>query len=716
MNRARAFYQTHQEFILLLALFISFRLMAVVAYRPGGLVLDFSDFYFYRVFAELTRLGYYPYVNLWTAYPPIFPYLMIGLYKISALLPPWTFPNLWFTLLLGGTLLVFEAGNLVLIYTIARLFYPSRVALRCGWFYAGLFVPVYTLTGWFEGFPLFFFLLALYLLLRGRLLLSSLLTGVGFMIKLMPVLLIPIGLRLCITPDAQFTMHNTQGAEKNARALRIRRCALYIAVLAITVLAIALPFYLLNPRLILASLQMATSRAPWETVWALLEGEYGYGVIEADMRDLTHIGISPGLSRLPWGLISLAFAALYLWLYSRVRDWTRPRTAVAFAGLSMNLFMLYSKGYSPQFLVWLLPFLVLLLPNLRGAFYAILLSLANIIEANFYFIMFPSQHWLLAITVLLRTFLMLVSCGEYALLLFPTLETPSLHYIRRLLLAGLVVALLSASILGAPRLVADYFTTRLETSPYRETIETLCREATPGAGLILQDQTTYDWLYPYLRGQMTLYLIEDYAPPGETIEGRISARVERWAAGHQELWLVDPHPEATDLAEEAATTWLKGHAYELPPLDAGPARLTPYLTARAFTSLDPAPRLGEVAVLAGYNLREKTISPGRTLRLVLLWQALGPSARSYTVFTHLLDGQGRVIAGQDKPPQAGVSPTMEWQRGQHIADPYHIPIPADVPPAIYRLEVGMYDAATGKRLPISRAGDDSVPLGEITVH
>lgn len=87
-DKVKALYREHQEFILLLVLFVVFRWLAVVAYRPGGLVLDFSDFYFYRVFAQLTRAGYYPYVNLWTAYPPIFPYLMIGLYQLSALLPP----------------------------------------------------------------------------------------------------------------------------------------------------------------------------------------------------------------------------------------------------------------------------------------------------------------------------------------------------------------------------------------------------------------------------------------------------------------------------------------------------------------------------------------------------------------------------------------------------------------------------------------------------
>jgi hypothetical protein len=693
-GKVKALYREHQEFILLLVLFIVFRWLAVVAYRPGGLVLDFSDFSFYRVFAQLTRADYYPYVNLWTAYPPIFPYLMIGLYQISALLPPWTFENLWFTLLLGSTLLVFEAGSLVLIYAIAGLFYPRQIALRCGWFYAMLFVPVYTLTGWFEGFPLFFFLLALYLLLRRRLLLSGFVAGVGFMIKLLPVILLPVGVRL-----GGFDLAHLRATWGN-----LRRAAFYVGVFLAVVLAIALPFYFLNPRLILASLSMAGARAPWETVWALLEGEYGYGIIAADMRDLTHIGVSPAPSHLPWLLISAVFAVLYLWLYTRPFDWERPRGVVAFAGLSMNLFMLYSKGYSPQYLVWLLPFLVILLPNLRGAFYALLLSLANIIEANFYFIMFPDQHWLLFVTVILRTVLLVASGLEYVLILFPAWESGTVQRARRWLMGGMAAAVLVIAIPGTPRLLTAYFASRLEQSPYRQAIETLQQEATPGAALLLQDQVTYDWLYPYLREQAAFYLIEDYAMPGETVAERMAAKVGSWAAAHDELWLVDDRPQESNAAEETVTAWLDEHCFSLPARPAGPLRLTPYLTPAAFTPLDPPPKLGEVATLAGYRQRLGASPAGRELRLVLLWQAVGSDGREYTVFAHLLDSQGRLIVGQDNPPRRGTLPTAQWQPGRYVADPYELRLPPDAPAGPYQFEVGMYDEA-GRRLPVSPGGD-----------
>jgi len=80
--------------------------------------------------------------------------------------------------------------------------------------------------------------------------------------------------------------------------------------------------------------------------------------------------------------------------------------------------MLYSKGYSPQFIVQLIPFAVLLLPNLRGVSYVILLDVINFLEGTVYFIVLPQQHWLLVATVLLRTLIIVALTVEYCFVLF----------------------------------------------------------------------------------------------------------------------------------------------------------------------------------------------------------------------------------------------------------------------------------------------------------
>lgn len=567
----KATYQRHTDFILLLILFITFRVLALVAFRPGGLVLDFSDFYWYRSFAELTHQGYYPYANLWTTYPPLFPAVMIAIYQLSTLLPPWAFPNLWFTLFLGGFFLLFEIGNFLLLYLFAlkieeterqrdeeangessySLLPTPYSSLRPCWIYAALFVPVYTLTGWFESYPLFFFLLSLYLLLQRRPYLSAFFTGVGFMIKLIPLILMPVAIQQFSKRRYEFAMRRVPFAIP----FDLSRTVFYLAIFLITVMVIALPFYRMNPALILGSQQITSARQPWETVWALIDGNYDYGVIPLDMRDLSWTPGDAPPTRIPWLLVTALFGLTYAFFYTRPLDWARPRSALAFVGFTLCLFMLWSKGYSPQWLGWPLFFIVLLLPNLRGVLYAAILSLANIIEANFYFIMFPEERWLLAATVLVRTFLLLILAIEFLWLIWPQVVTPRVKKMRAWGLALFVVLLLLGAIPAGLQLGRSYFIMRLQQSPYSATITRLQGERVKGA-LLLNSHAVYDWFYPYLRHDYHLFMLDDYAPPGQSVDSRTTALLASIAAQTDVLWLYDADAATITPAEETLARWL----------------------------------------------------------------------------------------------------------------------------------------------------------------
>ena len=104
---------------------------------------------------------------------------------------------------------------------------------------------------------------------------------------------------------------------------------------------------------------------------------------------------------------------LYLWLYTRSYDWTQQRTPIAFTASSVILLFLYSKGWSPQFLVWILVFIVLLVPTIRGIMIAITLSLSNFVEADIFLILLPEEHWIMAGTVLVRTVLLCCCCWSF---------------------------------------------------------------------------------------------------------------------------------------------------------------------------------------------------------------------------------------------------------------------------------------------------------------
>jgi mannosyltransferase len=142
-------------------------------------------------------------------------------------------------------------------------------------------------------------------------------------------------------------------------------------------------------------------------------------------------------------------------------------------------------------------------------------------------------------------------------------------------------------------------------------------------------------------------------------------------------------------------------------------------------------RLGESIHLVGEDLPRTQFSAGANsngpaVPLTLFWKTDGALATSYTAFVHLLGAQynpaqANFLWGQiDRIPVEGRLPTSAWPAGQLIADPYAIPIQANAPPGLYKIEVGLYDAATGTRLRVfdSNARDvgDAVVVGEIEIR
>ncbi len=112
------------------------------------------------------------------------------------------------------------------------------------------------------------------------------------------------------------------------------------------------------------------------------------------------------------------------------------------------------------------------------------------------------------------------------------------------------------------------------------------------------------------------------------------------------------------------------------------------------------------AKLVGLDLPQTTVKAGDSLPLTLHWRALVPIARSWTVFVHLLDDKGQIVAQQDQIPGAGQFPTTSWLPNEYLVDSYNLLIPVDTPPGqqAYRLEIGLYDANDFSRLPLTKSG------------
>jgi hypothetical protein len=109
--------------------------------------------------------------------------------------------------------------------------------------------------------------------------------------------------------------------------------------------------------------------------------------------------------------------------------------------------------------------------------------------------------------------------------------------------------------------------------------------------------------------------------------------------------------------------------------------------------------LGGKVQLLGYNI-ESGFRPGDGIHLTLFWRALQEMEKDYTVFTHLVNGEGNIWGQKDNPPVDGFYPTIQWEKGEIVRDQYDLIIPSDAFPGSYWLEVGMYLAETGERLAI----------------
>jgi hypothetical protein len=118
--------------------------------------------------------------------------------------------------------------------------------------------------------------------------------------------------------------------------------------------------------------------------------------------------------------------------------------------------------------------------------------------------------------------------------------------------------------------------------------------------------------------------------------------------------------------------------------------------------------------LIGYDLAGNDVTSGDTLPVTLYWQAAVEMETNYTVFIQLLNDADQVVAQIDAQPQAGAAPTTTWLPDEIVTDAYQLSLPSELPPGRYRLITGLYNAATGQRLPAS-TGVDFVELGQVTV-
>ena len=371
----------------IVVLFVALRLMMWMTFPADNLTL-FGDYVYYYELAAYSDHGDLPFIHYWSEYPPVFPFLSVGIYQLARLLGGGyhVYVGLMGLLMLGA-----NAGNLVLFLRLARRLYGAEAAERRGWAYSVLFVPL-MYTWWsFDALTVLSLLLALELLLEGRERWSAVAMGVGGLIKLVPLLMFPAVMR----------------------ARPRRQWLIYGLVAAAVVGAVAVPLMVIGGPMAWASFRSPAGRSSWQTVWALADGNLRTGLLgaAADHFDLS-LATDPvgNVSRIPEWLRLVVFGAVYAVMFWRVHLRDKPRRLISFVTLTLVVFFLWSKGWSPQWQTLLFPLLLLVLPLRRGVLFVLVLSFVNL--AEWPVLLSRGLNEWLYVTVLVRTGLFLLLAVE----------------------------------------------------------------------------------------------------------------------------------------------------------------------------------------------------------------------------------------------------------------------------------------------------------------
>lgn len=355
------------DFRLLVALFIVLRLTLAMVYQPyllerydadgapapveRGLSV-FGDYQYFFQFARLSDDGLLPYRDYWYEFPPVWSTLFVGAYRLLALRGPVDF-TAWATAL-GLLLLAADVGNLALLRRLALRLHGEATAQAVAWIYGLLAAPLIFPWWTFETLVALTILAALAGLVEGRFDRSAGAVVAGALTKFTPLLVLPAVWRF----------------------YPWRRALRYTAISVAPVgLALAL-MVAWGGELGAASLTAQYHKASYQTVWALIDGNWRTGSFpgpeahfdpNAATKPLGNPPVIPGWLRLVF------FGVLGLWVLMRTRR-RDGQGVVALVAVTFVLFFLWAQGWSPQWTVTLTPMILLLFPTRDGVLACVLLS------------------------------------------------------------------------------------------------------------------------------------------------------------------------------------------------------------------------------------------------------------------------------------------------------------------------------------------------------
>jgi len=372
--------------------------LAACAVPDGGLfrAARFRDVHIYQGYAERFLHGHLPYRDVFVEYPP-------GAFAVF--MPPTAF---------GASHYNAAFKSLMALCGVSAILLAALVLVELGVTRGRLFVaaglmalapvalgPISLNT--YDAWPALLTALALFLFLRGRDLLGAGVLGLAVSAKVYPLVLLPL---------AGIYVWRRAGA---------RRVLAALAVFVVVAAAVVVPFAAYDVHGVASSFRSQAERGlQIESLGAsVLLAADRLGLYDAKVVETTGVAGRNLSGSLPDAVAVLtlvleAVAVVAVWLlYARARD-ARARLPVAFAAAVAG-FLAFTKVFSPQYLVWLVPLVVL-----AGSWVAVSLTAFSLVLAQAWFFHYDALFrlawptWLLLVRDLLVLGAFLVLAGGLA--------------------------------------------------------------------------------------------------------------------------------------------------------------------------------------------------------------------------------------------------------------------------------------------------------------
>ncbi len=371
------------------------KIFCLVWFQP--LCSEFTDYQYPLL--ELTRQGYFPFLDYWLEYPPLFAWLAVGIYWLSQLMPLGSSGPSAYGLYMGILMIIAEVSMLYFLWYIAKKLYSEFHAERIAWIYAGLFTSFFAIEAFFDSLPAAMMLGALYFLwVKDRPYLASFCIALGAGIKLIPIILIPV------------LFH------KKKQIGPLLMTGIWLSLFFI-------PLLWYRPGWSTTFFRVSLERPPWETIWAIADQEFGFGylgpipdetmpirsteellALRTQSRFSTDVSFLLPTSirvKIIYAIATLAFLGIFLYSWQKAKSKADIQSWFGFAALIIVLFFIHTKGWSPQFITYVIPILLLAFPD--KIHLILLLILINFIEMPIWVFRWPENRWLLCSVVLSRT-------------------------------------------------------------------------------------------------------------------------------------------------------------------------------------------------------------------------------------------------------------------------------------------------------------------------